>query len=254
MQRAIDIELRHVSHVFNGREQAVAALKNITFTVRAGEFVSIVGPSGCGKSTLLRLVAGLITPTHGEIRLAGQPPDQVRRRKEIGWMAQQPALLPWRTVLENVRLPLLVNRQARRPPATPEALLSLVGLSDFAHAYPHALSGGMQQRAALARVLASGPSLWLMDEPFAALDELTRAALGRELLSIWREFRPTVLWVTHHLHEAVRLSDRMIILSDRPGRITGSINIDLPRPREDTAAEFQAYVRRARAILGEDHG
>jgi NitT/TauT family transport system ATP-binding protein len=164
-------------------------------------------------------------------------------------MAQQSALLPWRTVLDNVRLPLQVNRQARQPPASPEELLQMVGLQDFADAYPSTLSGGMQQRVALARMLAIGASLWLMDEPFAALDELTRETLAGELLAIWRQFRPTVLWVTHHLNEAARLSDRMVILSPRPGHIRGTITIDLPRPRDDTTPEFQTIVREARQLL-----
>ena len=249
-QPAIEVQLQQVSQVFSGQQaQPLTALKNITLTIQAGEFVSLVGPSGCGKSTLLRLVAGLQSPTRGQILLAGQPPARLRARKEIGWMAQQAALLPWRTVLENVRLPLLVNRQNKQPPASPEQLLHLVDLADFADAYPHTLSGGMQQRVALARVLAIGASLWLMDEPFAALDELTRTTLADELLAIWRQFRPTVFWVTHHLNEAVRLSDRVVILSPRPGHLRGIIPVDLPRPRDDTGPEFQSVVREARRLL-----
>ncbi|RME76934.1 MAG: ABC transporter ATP-binding protein [Chloroflexi bacterium] len=246
----LDVRLRQVSHTFNGRDRGVPALANISLTIDSGEFVALVGPSGCGKSTLLRLVAGLLTPSRGYITLGGQPPAQARRHKAIGWMAQQAALLPWRTVLENVRLPLQVNRQVNRPPASPEQLLALVDLADFADAYPHTLSGGMQQRVALARLLATGASLWLMDEPFAALDELTRGNLADELLVIWQKFRPTVLWVTHHLQEAVYLADRLVILSARPGQVAGELTIDLPRPRDDTSADFQALVRRARQILG----
>ncbi len=248
--QAINAHLQNVSHIFQSQEQSLTALQNISLTIQPGEFVSLVGPSGCGKSTLLRLVAGLLAPTGGTISLAGQPPQQLRARKQIGWMAQHPALLPWRTVLENVRLPRQVNRQADRPAPAPEALLELVGLPDFADAYPATLSGGMQQRVALARVLAVGASLWLMDEPFAALDELTRESLANELLSIWRRLRPTVIWVTHHLHEAARLSDRIIILSPRPGQIRGIIPVNLPRPRDDTGAEFQNIVREARQVLG----
>ena len=246
---SIDVQLRHVTqHFQNGREPLVA-LKEISLTISAGEFVSLVGASGCGKSTLLRLVAGLLTPSKGEVFLAGQEPALMRAQKAIGWMAQHPALLDWRTVLENVELPLQVNPQARDHTTSPIEWLHLVGLADFAHAYPATLSGGMQQRVALARTLAIGASLWLMDEPFAALDELTREALGNELLAIWQQLNPTVLWVTHHLSEAVRLSDRMILLSPRPGTICGQLSIDLPRPRDDTSPAFQAYVRQARAIL-----
>lgn len=249
----VNVQVRGVSHVFQHGTGRLAALGPIDLAVLPGEFVSIVGPSGCGKSTLLRLAAGLLLPTEGEILLARQPPAHLRAQKQIGWMAQQPALLPWRTVRENVELPLLVNR--RQSPftinhsPTPDDLLHLVGLSDFAHAYPHTLSGGMQQRAALARTLATGASLWLMDEPFAALDELTREALGGELLALWQRFRSTVLWVTHHLPEAVRLSDRIVLLSSRPGTVCGEIAIPLPRPRDDTAVDFQVYLRQARAIL-----
>ncbi|MEW5961350.1 MAG: ABC transporter ATP-binding protein [Chloroflexota bacterium] len=251
-RQAIDVQLNHVTHVFAEGHKPLIALQDINLSIHPGEFVSVIGVSGCGKSTLLRLLAGLLAPTAGQILLAGRPPSKMRARKAIGWMAQQAALLPWRTVLENVRLPLLVNRQAAPAVASPEELLRLVGLADFAQAYPARLSGGMQQRAALARTLAVGASLWLMDEPFAALDELTRESLANELLSIWRQFRPTVVWVTHHLGEAVRLSDRLILLSSRPGRVQNILSIDLPRPRDDTAAAFQGIVRQVREILKED--
>lgn len=248
-QQAIDVRFQQVSQVFANDRHPLVALENINLTIRPGEFISLVGASGCGKSTLLRLAAGLLSPTSGQILLAGLPPAQVRAQKNIGWMAQRAALLPWRTVLENVQVPLLVNRQGAETAVSPQDLLQMVGLRDFAHAYPHTLSGGMQQRVALARTLAVGASLWLMDEPFAALDELTREALSRQLLAIWRQFRPTVLWVTHHLSEAVALSDRMVLLSPRPGTVRGTLDIDLSRPRDDTTPAFQAIVRRARHIL-----
>jgi NitT/TauT family transport system ATP-binding protein len=247
--QAIDVRLQHVTQIFGEGQTRLVALQDINLAIQPGEFVSLVGQSGCGKSTLLRLVAGLLLPTQGEIHLADRPPQKMCAQKAIGWMAQQAALLPWRTVLENVQLPLQVNRQVNRQPASPEELLRLVGLTEFAHAYPATLSGGMQQRVALARTLAIGASVWLMDEPFAALDELTREALAGELLAIWQQLRPTVIWVTHHLNEAVRLSNRMILLSPRPGHIAGTISIDLPRPRDDTSSAFQAVVRQARQIL-----
>lgn len=251
-RQAIEVKLNHITHVFGENHTPLVALQDVSLSIQPGEFVSVVGVSGCGKSTLLRLIAGLLTPTTGQILLAGQSPQNIRARKAIGWMAQQPALLPWRTVLENVRLPLLVNRQDTQAATSPEGLLRLVDLADFAQAYPAMLSGGMQQRVALARTLAVGAPLWLMDEPFAALDELTRESLSAELLSIWHHFRPTVVWVTHHLAEAVRLSDRLILLSARPGRVKDILSIDLPRPRDDTTATFQGMVRQAREILKQE--
>ncbi|MCA9932301.1 MAG: ABC transporter ATP-binding protein [Ardenticatenaceae bacterium] len=250
----VDVQFRNVTQVFG----ALVALREVELAVQPGAFVSIVGPSGCGKSTLLRLAAGLLTPSAGEALLGGRPPQQLRAQKQIGWMAQRPALLPWRTVRQNVLLPqqltmnneqLTINDSQFIIHYSPDELLKLVGLFEFADAYPHTLSGGMQQRAALARMLAIGASLWLMDEPFAALDELTRESLGGELLALWRQFRPTVLWVTHHLAEAVRLSDRIILLSPRPGMICGDIPVTLPHPRDDTAPAFQDVLRRARSIL-----
>lgn len=259
---AVDIQVRDVTHTFQNGAKPVTALHHVNVIVQPGEFVSLVGPSGCGKSTLLRLVAGLLSPTSGTILLAGQPTSVLRAQKQIGWMAQQPALLPWRTLRENIALPLLINRQPNASSApdsapftmstSPDDLLNLVGLSDFAHAYPHTLSGGMQQRVALARTLATGASVWLMDEPFAALDELTRTALAEELLALWQRFRPTVLWVTHHLTEAVRLSNRIVLLSSRPGTVCGDMGISLSHPRDDTHADFQALVRQARSIMEQD--
>lgn len=252
MIHAIPIHLENVSKSFAGRDGRLAVLDGINLDIRPGEFVSIVGPSGCGKSTLLRLAAGLEAPDAGQIRLNGQPPLALRAQKKIGWMAQQPALLPWRTILENVRLPQLVNRRKdSQPDALPASLLEMMGLADFAAAYPHTLSGGMQQRAALARTLATNAAVWLMDEPFSALDELTRQDLADELLAIWQTYRPTVLWVTHHIPEAVKLSDRLVLLTQRPSRIGGILEVNLPRPRDDTSVAFQGLVRQARTVLRE---
>jgi NitT/TauT family transport system ATP-binding protein len=249
----IDIRVSELSHRY-GRTHALQA---INLHLQPGEFVSLVGVSGCGKSTLMRLIAGLQTPTQGNIWLDGHPPDAARAAKQIGWMAQQAALLPWRTVRQNVQLAHKINPQ---PPQTdlpsPHDLLEMVGLTEFADAYPLTLSGGMQQRAALARTLATGAAVWLMDEPFAALDELTRELLAGELLHLWQQFRPTVLWITHNLHEAIRLSDRVVVLTPRPGTIAGEIAVPLPRPRDDTSAAFQALLRQARALLRQEvaHG
>lgn len=250
VSKSLDIRVSGLSHRYGDTH----ALQNINLRLRPGEFVSLVGVSGCGKSTLMRLIAGLQTPTKGTVWLGEQPPEAARAAKQIGWMAQQAALLPWRTVLENVQLAQNINPQNGKPAAPqPQDLLKMVGLADFADAYPLTLSGGMQQRAALARTLATGAAVWLMDEPFAALDELTRELLAGELLQLWGQFRPTVLWITHNLHEAIRLSDRVVVLTPRPGTIAGELIVPLPRPRDDTSTDFQALLRQARALLRREH-
>ncbi len=250
MSKPLDIQVRHLSHSYAANGTTTHALQGINLHIQPGEFVSLVGVSGCGKSTLMRLIAGLQTASQGTVLLDGQPPDAARAAKQIGWMAQQAALLPWRTVLENVQLAQKINPQPVHTDLhSPLDLLKMVGLADFAHAYPLTLSGGMQQRAALARTLATGAAVWLMDEPFAALDELTRELLSDELLRLWQQFRPTVLWITHNLHEAIRLSDRVVVLTPRPGTIAGELAVPLPRPRDDTSAAFQALLRQARALL-----
>ncbi|MCB8928104.1 MAG: ABC transporter ATP-binding protein [Ardenticatenaceae bacterium] len=245
---SLDIRVSGLSHQY----AATHALKNIDLHIQSGEFVSLVGVSGCGKSTLMRLIAGLQTATQGGVWLDGQPPAAARAAKQIGWMAQQAALLPWRTVRENVQLAQKINPQTGQDTPNPDSLLNMVGLTEFADAYPLTLSGGMQQRAALARTLATGAAVWLMDEPFAALDELTRELLAGELLQIWRQFRPTVLWITHNLHEAIRLSDRVVVLTPRPGTIAGEIAVPLPRPRDDTSVAFQDLLRQARMLLRQE--
>ncbi len=243
------VVLDHVSKTFRNGNGDLAALAPITLAVDSGGFVCVIGPSGCGKSTLLRLLADQIAPTTGQVLLDGEPPGVARARKAIGWMAQSPALLPWATVLDNVSLPLRVNRSYGRPPMPPQELLSMVGLAEFAHAYPGTLSGGMQQRVALARTLVTGASLWLMDEPFAALDELTREVLADEVLRLWQRFQPTVFWVTHHIAEAVRLADRIVVLTARPGRVQAVVDVPLPRPRDETAPEVVELVRELRRLL-----
>lgn len=251
--RGLALDVRQVWHSFPAQPQPLLALKDISLRVQPGQFVSLVGASGCGKSTLLRLLAGLLQPSAGELLLDGQSPAVMRAEKQISWMSQQAALLPWRTVLENVTLPLRINpRQERAAVAKPEVLLALVNLAEFSNVYPHTLSGGMQQRVALARALATGAALWLMDEPFAALDELTRETLAQELLAIWRRFSPTVVWVTHNLHEAIRLSDRVVVMTPRPGAIAGEVMVDLPHPRDDTSSAFQEKLRQARALLHQE--
>ena len=224
------IAIRHLSKVYGGRGGNVTALSDIDCTIGDGEFMSIVGPSGCGKSTLLKILAGLLQRSGGDALLNGTPIDGPRN--DIGVVFQSPVLFPWRTVLGNVLLPVDVQKLGREKMQQRALdLLNLVGLKDFEHRYPWELSGGMQQRVALVRALIHDPALLLMDEPFGALDALTREAMNVELQRIWMESRKTVVFITHSTSEAVFLGDRVIVLSARPGRIREDIRIELPRPR-----------------------
>ncbi|HVU77869.1 MAG TPA: ABC transporter ATP-binding protein [Gaiellaceae bacterium] len=212
------------------RRDPVVALENITLDVHENEFVTLVGRSGCGKSTLLRIVAGLLAPTSGRVTVGGEPVTGPRR--DIGFVFQQPALLPWRNVIDNVLLPVEIHRlDRRRYGRRAHDLLELVGLESFAKRSPWELSGGMQQRVALCRALVADPAILLMDEPFAALDALTREDLSLELQRIWNEHRKTIVFVTHSIEEAVLLADRVVVMTPRPGRIARVVPVDLPRPR-----------------------
>ena len=227
--RLIDICKR-----FDTEKDELTALDAVTLNVRHGEFLCLLGPSGCGKSTLLRIIGGLLEPTSGQVTIGGHSPSETQAAKALGFVFQEPSLLPWRTVIDNIRLPLEVNRIGQTNGGYPvEELLRLVGLERFRGYYPFQLSGGMQQRVSLARALAFNPSLLLMDEPFGALDEITRAAMRYELLRIWDAHNKTVVFVTHSITEAVILSDRVAVLSSQPGRVRGIVEIDLPRPRSD---------------------
>lgn len=230
------------------------ALRHVNLNVYQGEFVSLVGPSGSGKSTLLRLIAGLLNPSEGQLWVNGQTPDAARQARGYGIVFQQPTLYNWRTVADNVALPLEIIgvSQTERAQRVREALL-LVGLGEFARAYPAQLSGGMQQRVSLARALAYRPPLLLMDEPFAALDALTRERLTQELLTIQAQAGLTIFFVTHDIADAVFLSDRVAVLSHRPGTIRTEIDIDLPRPRGPHTREDPAFLHhmaRIRLALG----
>jgi NitT/TauT family transport system ATP-binding protein len=230
------VRLRGVSKAYRSgrRSPPIAALAGIDLDVAGGEFVSIIGPSGCGKSTLLRVLAGLVEPDEGTVEVLGTDPQRAAAAKQLGLVPQSPALLPWRSVLDNVRLPFQVNRGAGRAVegvGDPTAILEAVGLGDVLDRRPDQLSGGMQQRVAIARAFVFGAALLLMDEPFSALDELTREALRHQLLGLWQAHRSTVVFVTHSVTEAVTLSDRVVVMSGRPGQIRAVVPVGLPRPR-----------------------
>ena len=240
-------------HVFSKGGEAFVALDRVDVDVSRGEFVSIIGASGCGKTTLLRILGGLLEPTAGSVSIEGEPPERAQQRKALGYVFQEAALAPWRTVEENIRLPLEVGRNAEpHDHREVERLLGLTGLADFRRYYPHQLSGGMQQRVALARALAFNPSILLMDEPFGSLDEMTREAMGHELLRLWESSDKTVVFVTHSIPEAVLLSDRVLVMSTESRAIKGEVAVQLPRPRPDGAEErddFRAYCRELRDLL-----
>lgn len=231
------LALREVGLTYATRRGEIEALADIELSIAPGEFVALLGPSGCGKSTVLKLAAGLLGASRGRIELLGQ--SVAGPSRHTGVVFQKPNLLPWKTVLSNVLLPAHTLGLAREPAvARALQLLDLVGLGAFAHDYPFELSGGMQQRVGIARMLLHDPDLLLMDEPFAALDALSRESLTLELQRIWSQQRKSVLFITHSIQEAVFLADRVLVMSPRPGRIIDELRIDLPRPRTlDTLAE-----------------
>jgi NitT/TauT family transport system ATP-binding protein len=257
------IEVSGVRKAYGEGPAATVALRGVSLTVEAGTFVSLIGPSGCGKSTLLRLAAGLEAPDQGTVRVHGAAPREAAAAKLIGLVPQAPALLPWLSVLKNVTLPLKVNRGAGkqrarfgtlgngRPPADMLELLGKVGLGEVAHRLPAQLSGGMAQRAAIVRALGLQPDVLLMDEPFSALDELTRESLQDLLLDLWGELNTTVLFVTHSIAEAVRMSDVVVVMG-APGTVIESVPIALPRPRDPRLLDdprFHGYEHQVRSSL-----
>jgi len=240
------VSIAGLNKVFNtGRPDEVTALSEVDLTVDDGEFVSLIGPSGCGKSTLLRLIADILPPTSGTISVAGMSAAEARRKQEYGIAFQQAGLFEWRTVQRNVELPLELRRMskaARR--ARAREMLDLVGLGDFAGHYPAQLSGGMQQRVAIARALAVSPPLLLMDEPFGALDEMTREHMQAELLRICAAAQTTVVFVTHSIPEAVYLSNRVVVMSPRPGRITDIVEVQLGDDRDEDTREDDLFFKK----------
>ena len=241
------VSCRDVTVRFFTDRRSVTALQDVSLDIRDGEFLTLLGPSGCGKSTFLRVVADLIAPTAGSLQVLGVTPEAARIRRDIGFVFQDAALLPWRTALQNVELPLEVAKgradTTRAARATPRELLELVGLKGSENAYPHELSGGMRQRVAIARALVSDPKVLLMDEPFGALDEITRDRLNEELLRVWRELGMTVLFVTHSIYEAAFLGQRVLMLAANPGRVQEIVPIDLPADRGLDIRETPRFVQ-----------
>jgi NitT/TauT family transport system ATP-binding protein len=243
------VSLRGVTKLY---ERGVMALGPLDLDVGKGEFVSLLGPSGCGKSTALRLIAGLSAPTSGAVLVSGRD-GPARTRHSIGFVFQEPTLMPWSSVRENVRLPLkLAHQPMAEANARVDEVLTQVGLADFAGAFPRELSGGMKMRVSLARALVTDPDILLMDEPFAALDEITRFRLNNDLLALWRNLRKTVIFVTHSVFESVYLSQRVVVMTARPGRLSAEIPIAAAEPRGEefrTSAEYAAWCREVSTAL-----
>jgi NitT/TauT family transport system ATP-binding protein len=244
------VALRGVGKIFANGTQALGGLD---LEVRAGEFLALLGPSGCGKSTALRVIAGLTAPTEGAVEWPQAPAGGDEHR--IGFVFQDPTLMPWASVFDNVRLPLkLAGTPAAKAAARVDAALGRVGLDEFGHAFPRELSGGMRMRVSIARALVTEPTLLLMDEPFAALDEITRFKLNNDLLELWRALRTTIVFVTHSVFESVYLASRIVVMAARPGRVFGELAVEAPYPRDQnfrTSAEYAAFCRRASQMLAQ---
>jgi NitT/TauT family transport system ATP-binding protein len=244
---AAAVRCRNISVRFFTERRSVTALKDLSVDVGAGEFMTLLGPSGCGKSTLLRVVADLIAPSSGSVDVLGASPSVARLRRDIGFVFQDAALLPWRSALQNVELPLEVARNktqsSKKARATPRELLELVGLKGVENAYPHELSGGMRQRVSIARALVSDPRILLMDEPFGALDEITRDRLNEELRRVWKELGMTILFVTHSIYEAAYLGQRVMMMAANPGRVQEIVKVNLPEDRTLVIRETPAFVQ-----------
>jgi len=257
-QKEITISANGVNKIFNpNTDEQVIALQDINIDIEAGEFISLIGPSGCGKSTLMRLVADLLQPTSGDLKVNGKSPQQARLDRDYGMVFQAATLYEWRTVKKNVQLPLEVMGYSKRERDTrAQEMLELVELGQFGNHYPWQLSGGMQQRVSIARALAFEPSILLMDEPFGALDEFTRERMNLELLDIWQRTNVTIIFVTHSIAEAVFLSSRIVVMSPRPGRITEVVENPLPYPRNFETRERPDYyqmVTEVRELLRDAH-
>ncbi|MCR5678198.1 MAG: ABC transporter ATP-binding protein [Agathobacter sp.] len=249
--REVEIKTRNLGVTFQDNEgNDVAALTGVNLEIMKGEFIALLGPSGCGKTTLLRSIADLQKPTEGDVHIQGMTPKEVRLQKKFGFVFQQPVLFDWRTVKKNVELPMEIMGYSKGERSDrADEMLEMVGLKDFAKHYPKQLSGGMQQRANIARAFGLDPDILLMDEPFSALDEFTKEKLHEDLLRIWRATNKTILFVTHNIQEGVFLSDRVCVLSPHPGRLSAIVDIDLQRPRSlevKESAHFNELVAKVR--------
>jgi len=253
------IEFQNVSKVFYARRQTITAVKDFSLKVNPGEFVTIVGPSGCGKSTVIRMLDGITTPTSGNILIDGEDfsEKKVDREtlKKIGFIFQEPNLLPWLTVEQNVELPLkIMHMNTLENQVRVKELIDMVGMRKYASAYPVEVSGGMTQRIGVIRAMVHDPEILLMDEPFGALDSITREQLNLELLQIWKKTHKTIIFITHNVEEAVLLSSRVYVMATGPGRLTDVVDIDLPRPRTldmITDKKFIAYTKQLTSLIGE---
>lgn len=247
----LKVKIENLFKIYNSRSGHVSALEDVNLDIQQNEFITLVGPSGCGKSTLLKIIGALIRPSRGTLLYDGKP--LLRPTRDVGIVFQEPVLLPWRAALDNVLLPAeILGLDIGTSRSRAIELLKLVGLKGFESSYPRELSGGMQQRVALSRALIHDPSVLLMDEPFAALDAMTREELGFELLRIWDTHKKTVIFVTHNIVEAILLADRVVAMSPRPGRIAKTLKIDLPRPRTldmEFTQEFKAYSDEIRSVI-----
>ena len=251
------VTIHSVNKVFGKAPNQTVALQDIHLDIQQGEFISLIGPSGCGKSTLLRIIGDLISPSNGTVLVNGKPADKARMDRDYGIVFQAPVLFDWRTVEKNVQLPLEIMGKSHSERTTrANEMLELVELTGFQKHYPYQLSGGMQQRVSIARALSFNPQLLLMDEPFGALDEITRERLNAELLDIWARTQTTIVFVTHSIPEAVFLSTRVVVMSARPGRITQIMPIDLPQPRGADTRElprfYELVIKVREALRGSD--
>jgi NitT/TauT family transport system ATP-binding protein len=248
------IQITRLGVIYKSKRKAIPALNDVSLDIAENQFVSILGPSGCGKTTFLKVIGNLIYPSSGSIRIGGETADKARLARKIGFVFQKPVLLPWRSVIHNIRFPAEIIGDAvlKKDTERLEKIIDLVGLHDFKDQYPSELSGGMQQRVAIARALIFNPSLLLMDEPFGALDEIVREKMNLELLRIWQRIKQTIIFVTHCISEAIFLSDKVVVLSKRPGHVVEVLNVPFSRPRHPDlqySLEFVSLMKKTHGLL-----